>query len=308
MTRTKWKIILQNINLIDLPTRQNRMFLKIKNCVSNVITKSYHIKNNQCEFIDPVEIEVNFPSDILKAINKNSKSLKIKPLRLSFRLENSSRMGFQRYGIVMVDLLKLILNNGEQIANQSNVRSLRTGLENCSEKPILSINFIFPSGFIPKNVILEPSLIQVKNDVSISPNSTSTSKSNATNNSSSQYSSPKCSQSSQNNQNTVNLFSFPALEKNSISTSNSNSNLNKISSKVKSCPIPNNSISSLSIPTLSISNPTNYNSISPRNSNISDHAKPLVNLPIKMTKQRYDELEGEIDNLLAGIINDESIQ
>lgn len=316
MSRTKWKITLQNIRLIDLPTRQNRMFLKIKNCVSNVITKSYQIVNNQCNFTDSVVIEVYLPTNLLKAVNKNSRSLKIKPLRFSFRLENSSRSGFQRYGIVMIDLLKLIMEN-TQPNNSYNTRSYRTGLENCSEKPVFSVNFIFPQGYIPKNVILNPSNIQINNnDISTSPNSNSTSKSNATNNSSSQYSSPKCSQSSQNNnysknQNTTEIIAFPVLEKSSVSTSISNSNQNNVPNFLQSNPLPNNNISSITIPTMSNSNPTYYGqniSISSGNSNRLDYKKSLENLPINMTKQRYDELEGEIDNLLAGIINDESIQ
>lgn len=310
MSRTKWKITLQNIRLTDLPTRQSRMFLKIKNCVSTVITKSYQIKNNQCEFTDSVEIEVSFPTNLLTAINKNSKNLKIKPLRLSFRLENSSRSGFQRYGIAMVDLLKLIMENNEQYNESNLIRSYRTGLENCSEKPIFSVNFVFPNGFIPKNIILKPSNDEVINDISISPNSTSISKSNV-NNSSSQYSSPKCSQSSQtksNNQNTVNMYGLPSLEKQSMSTSTSQSNPNKVSEKINSCPIPNNTISSISIPTMSTSSPTHFNSASSRTTKSLENRKALENIPINMTKQRYDELEGEIDNLLAGIINDESIQ
>lgn len=311
MSRTKWKIILQNIRLVDVPTRQNRMFLKIKNCVSTVITKSYQIVNNQCEFTDSIEIEVNFPSNLIKAINKNSRSLKVKPIRISFRLENSSRSGFRRYGIVMLDLLKLILENATQITSSNHIYSFRAGLENCSEKPIFYLNIAFPQGMIPKNIILAPSSQNQNetNDVSITTNSTSIS--NVANNSSSQYSSPICSQSSQSNKNSNQLCFLPHFDSISPPSSHSNSNTESKSKKLTDKVNSLSPVSSLSIPTMSISNPAYHSArSSTRNSNSLGQKKQcsLESLPIKMSKQRYYELEGEIDNLLAGIINDESIQ
>lgn len=322
MPKSKKKLILKDIQLIDLPTRQNRMLVKIKNCVSPVTTKPYPIVDNQCIFTDPVEIDVNLPKNIASVASKPRLG-KVKPLRLSFRLEDPSGIGFTRYGIAMVDLIKVAIDGTTSNPTYNGVVEIRMRLENCAEKPLLIMSIIFPHGFIIPNAIFHSGSISPEDssvflsassldtetsldDTSFAMNSTSISSFNE------RSITTKTVSNSISQKNMVSTSQTIICRSKSMSNSQSSNQRNSSQSKASngSSSKANNSVSinggrpagSLTVPSLSNSNSSYYPP--------STLMKPITNddnLSVKISKQRYDELEGKINDLLASIINEDEL-
>ena len=258
MSKVRRKITLKDIVLTDLPTRQKRVFIKIKNCVKSIITKPYPIIDNKCVFENPVKIKMDMPQNL-------SKAKKVQPLRLSFRLENLSGSGFHRYGIAKIDVVKAILSGHLQIS---------MNLENCTEKPVLSMTLVLPSSlfsYMSKQIPHSASTMIPMQNVSMS----------------------FMSQKDQNNslsqflpQNGSVAKSWSTKPIASTSTQSNSLDSTATTKSIKS--FPSNQSLSTTVHT------QNENSVDLRPQNVS--------------KERYFELESRIDQLLASIINEENLQ
>ncbi|OHT10935.1 hypothetical protein TRFO_19631 [Tritrichomonas foetus] len=341
MTKVKRKISLKNIVLIDVPTRQNRIFAKVKKCVKNVTTKPYPIINNQCKFAENVDIEVNLPKDLSKARHSHL-------IRISFRFENASGSGFSRYGIAKIDIVKTII---------SRELDIRMNLENCPEKPVLTLTLGIPAGISPfmsmtvahsaslsfnqSNSIMSASMTNDLTDNSGSFVSTNgaTSRSMTTSQgsgsggntsiSSNASISNKSPNNSFNNENLQSIIknspSFPVANSGNNVTiitpqNNSPSSPSRISSMMAVGRRMSSSKSSGALSNQAMFGPTatgngassgnNSMNVSVSNSNGRGLSRvdPLDWLPCRIPQERYDELEKQIDRLLAGIINDEPAQ
>lgn len=281
----KVKVVLQNLKLIDVPTRQNRIFLKVKHGSFHYTTKPYPIEKSLVTFLEPVTIEMTIPDDPKKA-------QAVKSARLSFRLENTSGSGFTRYGIVMLNIVQHLF------ANELNVR---TGLENCTEKPVFMCTIERPSNFnhpIQQGIPIDESELS----------SASASMSNSMSNSITQLRRPsmKGNHVRMGSVSTKATYfddlssdisvpisvspkvNFPQIRRKSqIHVSNSFNSLNKN---------PSNS----RLPLLPLSGESSVLS------NQSSSTTPKPNLydaaPAKISPERFKTLEEQIDNLLAGII------
>jgi hypothetical protein len=95
------------MKLVDIPQRQNFLFLKAKQGRVGVTTRKYPIANNSVIFVEPLIFDYELPED--------PSGHHPKPLRLSFRVENSSNSGFTRYGVCEIDIMKKILEDSSDI-------------------------------------------------------------------------------------------------------------------------------------------------------------------------------------------------
>lgn len=106
-TRT---IELKSMRLVDIPPNQNMIFYAAKQGRNNhtrVESENYRIDKNTVDFEKPLVFEYEFP--------KMMRGKKTAPLRISFRMENPSVArssgGFKRYGIVEIDITQHVLDN-----------------------------------------------------------------------------------------------------------------------------------------------------------------------------------------------------
>ncbi|OHT04419.1 hypothetical protein TRFO_06300 [Tritrichomonas foetus] len=304
-SQKKSKIILRNIKLIEIPTRQNRIFLKAKQGSYHVTTKPYPIKENTAEFVEPVSIEIALPEDLSKAKH-------IKKTRLSFRLESLSGSGFTRYGIVLLDIVSLLLQR---------TLDIRCGLENCSEKPVFLCNIQLPSNLhlppvdtptdqvpsIPANVFHRRGMSATISSNYLDNEDTSESTTNAESRSMSTTIPPSKSI-------TINSPSAPKMP---ISTSSGIlSSHARSDSLSKSTPLlTENSMQSANSINNSHNSHNSINNSHNTNNSFNNSLSSSVKLPgaweyapTKIPIDRFSELEQQIDGLLASIINDEPAQ
>lgn len=285
MKSQKVKVVLQNLKLIDVPARQNRIFVKVKHGSFHYTTKPYQIVKSVVNFLEPVTIEMTIPNDPKKA-------KAIKCARLSFRLENTSGSGFTRYGIVMLNIIQRLF------ANELDVRS---GLENCTEKPVFMCNIQMPSNFnfpIQQGILIDETDLS-SGSVSVS-NSVSTSMST-------QF---KKNSIKGNHVRISSVASKPALfdelsdrtEPMSVAPK-----MNFTQSRRKSQIHVSNSFDSLAENLvhrrMSVLQMSGENSLlSNQSSSTIQKANLYENAPAKISKERFKKLEEQVDNLLAGII------
>lgn len=281
----KVKVVLENLKLIDVPARQNRIFVKVKHGSFHFTTKPYQIEKSIVNFLEPVTIEMTIPDDIKKA-------KAMKSARLSFRLENTSGSGFTRYGIVMLNVVQRLL------ANELNVRA---GLENCSEKPVFMCTIKMPSNFnhpIKQNFSID--------ETELSSSSVSTS--NSISSSLTQHR----RQSIKGNHVRMQSVSTKSTYFDDLSSDFTEPIINVVpkvnfsQSRRKSQIHVSNSFNSLArnanyrFPTLQLSGEnsvlSNQSSSALQKPNLYEHA------PAKISLERFKTLEEQIDNLLAGII------
>lgn len=283
----KVKVILQNLKLIDVPTRQNRVFLKAKHGSYHFTTKPYQIKNNTVIFLEPVTIEIVIPDDPKKA-------KAVKSARLSFRLENTSGSGFTRYGIVMLNIVQRLFANDLVV---------KVGLENCTEKPVFMCKIKMPSNFnhsIQQGVLIDESELSsasmsVSSSVSTSftqfrrpsmkgnrnrMGSLSTKKDVYYDDLSSDYTEPILP---------IQQAHYPQSSRTArIHISNSFNSFNSLSENQANYRTP--------LSHLSGENSVLSNQSSRMETNLYDNA------PAKISPERFKTLEDQIDKLLAGII------
>ena len=123
----KSKICIRNLIIKDIPSRSNRIFLKLKSGRNSVLSNKYQIgADNQVIFDDIIMIEHNF---------EKSKKKYIEKLRFSFRIEKSNGTDFKRYGsfnIIDLDYKKL----------QPQPFHVSRNLEKCKEKPTVSCDIL----------------------------------------------------------------------------------------------------------------------------------------------------------------------
>lgn len=282
----KVKVILQSLKLIDVPTRQNRVFLKAKFGSFHFTTKPYQIKDNTVIFLEPVTIDMTIPND-----PKKLKS--VKSARLSFRLENTSGSGFTRYGIVMLNIVQHLLLNDLDI---------RVGLENCTEKPVFMCKIKKPSNFnhpIQQDVIIDESELS----------SSSVSMSTSISGSFTQYRRPSI-KGNHIRMNSVAAKNPPYFDEPSSDFTEPVLPINQ-AHYPQSCRTPRMHVSN-SFNILSENQNNNHvqiSHISGENSVLSNQSSSTVqkaslyeHAPVKILPERFKVLEDQIDNLLAGVI------
>lgn len=123
----KAKICIKNIVITDIPSRSNRIFLKLKSGHNSVISNKYQIGvNNSVAFQDMIVIEHDF---------KQYKKGHFEVLRFSFRFEKSNGTDFKRYG--SFNVIDLELNKF-----QLNPYHISRNLEKCKERPKVTCDII----------------------------------------------------------------------------------------------------------------------------------------------------------------------
>lgn len=279
----KVKVVLQNLKLIDVPTRQNRVFLKAKHGSFHFTTKPYQIKNNVVIFLEPVTMEIVIPDDPKKA-------KAVKSARLSFRLENTSGSGFTRYGIVILNIVQRLLTNDLDV---------KVGLENCTEKPVFMCKIKMPSNF---NHEIQPGILI--DDTELSSASISMSTSISTSFTQSKKISSRGNHSRMNSISAKKAGYFDDLS----------SDFTEPTLPITQAHYPQSSRTprihiSNSFNTLSENITSRRLSISHENSVLSNQSssqafKPNLyeHAPVKISPDRFKNLEDQIDKLLAGII------
>ncbi|OHT00843.1 hypothetical protein TRFO_32406 [Tritrichomonas foetus] len=263
---TRVKIVIINLTLTDIPCRQNRLFLKLKAGKDHLTTTKFPISSNNC---------VKFDEFITFEYNPKCH------LRFSFRLEKSDGVKFSRYGVAKVNF-NVNLNQ----------KVIKKKLSNCFEKPIMKCEVkpynhfnLFSTGNNNQNHSIS-SQSQFHDDSCYFKQNCST------NNTS--MGSPACQPDTSKSQSKMSTkVSFSLNEKNSQNITN-----------IKDVKCRSISINSMPVPSfseVSISNSSNLY--------VTSNSAPIIKLDFKipnmLSPERFIELEGKIDDLLAGIINEE---
>ena len=123
-------IELADMKLVDIPPAQNLVFFAAKQGRERVESDKYPIEKTTVNFTKPFLFSYEFP--------KTPKGRRTDPLRISFRLEHqASFSGFKRYGIVELDLTQCYLEDATKI---------RVLLSECAYNTYLVCELRFPNG------------------------------------------------------------------------------------------------------------------------------------------------------------------
>lgn len=285
ISQNKIKFTLENITLTDVPTRQNRIFLKVKYGSHHFTTKPVQIKDNSAIFNQEVSLEI--PS-----IHIPKKPKHYKPFRLSFRLENSSGSGFTRYGVIELNIFERIMSQNLNV---------ECGLDNCEEKPIFRCHILIPSNLSLAENDTNTSF-NSESENSMQSNSSTTIGSSTTHYSHHRVMSASNSFSLFNKSNEFDLSESTKTE--SIKKSHNLPNIPRPFNKNSKGKGMSNSLSASNLQDLqqtSVSSPdlTATKSISSPHITVPDSYE---NAPINIPLERYTQLESQIDNLLTDII------
>lgn len=239
------KICIKDLLIRNIPTRSNRIFLKLKSGRKSYITKKYKINDNNT---------VLFESMIVMPINfKKSKSgVKVGQIRFSFRFEKSNGIDFDRYG--SFDVTDLDCDEAKTCPYH-----ICRNLERCKEKPLIECNIIVLENAKQSLKSLKETELNDKDQAIVFRNCES------------------------DVMLTQEPFDSPSL--------------NDISAKSDPCMHPKKMISDAG----KLTNSCFVSSVS--------YSRSISKtLPLKITDEKYKEIEARIDNLLADIINESSLE
>lgn len=230
----KSKICIKNLIITDIPSRSNRIFLKLKSGRNSVLSNKYEIGiNNEVKFNDVIIIEHDFGKSKEK-------------LHFSFRIEKSNGIDFKRYGSFNVTDL-------EYNKLQPYSYHLSRNLEKCKEKPKVNCEIVLLN-YPHKNQ---------RETVTFSMNDIHNKKTD---------------------------ISAPVI-KNIAPIKTNKNHLSDLSSNARSCPV-----------CLCIDEDGKTCNVSTYSSSLSSSSFSK-SIPLKISQEKYDELEKNVDNLLAEIIN-----
>lgn len=243
----KSKICIKNLIITDIPSRSNRIFLKLKSGRNSVLSNKYQIGvDNKVAFDDIIIIEYDF--------EKTKKGCSEK-LRFSFRIEKSNGTDFKRYGsfnITDLDYNKL----------RPQPYLISRNLEKCKEKPKVSCEI----SLMDYSTKVQKEVYPVTFSIPITPKG----------NHRRTESSAPCIKNVSPLVKNINRLHLSDVSSKSDSNRKSDPICLCIDEDGKTC-----SVSSYSSLSTSISK----------------------SIPLSISQEKYDELEKNIDDLLAEIIN-----
>lgn len=124
----KAQIYIKNLSIKNIPTRSNRIFVKIKSGQKSIYSSKHQI--NQTNSVD-FEIMLTIQS----SVKKTNKGCFLERLRFSFRIEKSDGIDFTRYGSFNVNDINF------EHAKKHSIKISRS-LEKCKEKPKIECEII----------------------------------------------------------------------------------------------------------------------------------------------------------------------
>ena len=230
----KIQIYIKDLSIKNIPSRSNRIFLKLKSGRKCLITKKHLIdQNNSVVFENIIAIQ--------NTVKKTKKGNKLEKVRFSFRIESSNGVEFTRYGSFNITDLDY-----DQVKYYP--YHICRSLERCKENPQIEC----------KIIVAESSKNLFNND-----------------------------ESKKNSNELKQEQSEPVFYKSTLVSPN-----NEISSKSDPCRKNQQLV-------LNIDKNSNSYSIS----SFSLSSATSTTIPLNITEEKYNEIEDEIDNLLAEIIN-----
>lgn len=234
----KAQVYIKNLSIKNIPTRSNRIFLKIKSGQKSLTTNKHQIdQNNSVTFENMITIQ--------NSIKKTKKGNTMEKIRFSFRIEKSNGVDFTRYGCFNI-------TNLDFDQTKSHPYHINRSLERCKEKPLIECEIIVVDH--SKNSIKEAiKPIEQKQSTMLEVDQ-----------------------------------SDPVFNKTSLEP-----HISDMSSKSDPRPINNQLV-------INIDKARNSISVS----SMSFSSPAAKSIPLNMTEKKYNEIEKEIDDLLADIINE----
>jgi hypothetical protein len=150
----KLRVVLGQMQLIDIPPSQSQVYARIKQGRHVVETKRLPIIKNTVSF-DSVAFDYRFPTGSHG-----------RPIRLSFRLEKQIGSGFSRYGIAELDVMQLRAERASDI---------RIPLSECAFASVLVAKLEVPDDVRERRWTTEAAMTLAPRTASSAPSSSSTS-------------------------------------------------------------------------------------------------------------------------------------